>query len=503
MQSVEVQTRVRKTPSTVQITYRFTNLASDDPKCILDSFGLRKLGGNKVSWVSGCAELISTSSSTTPSGCALSEDNYSFAISKTCQSTSWVEVTIAWEYSSEIRLVRSDLQLGSSSSGSCTSCHTIVPETYNPTPIPDGSVQLNPICLTMTGFTKTVSRWELTNSNNFSAPVYVSKEGSTDRTAWEVPANSKIAFETTGDGVDTIYEVSILMGSKYIVLDRSAPPSNSCPVTASGCCSQLLIRNPNNFTIAVAYFVYGLKGEFQKQGYKVLYVCNETLETCTVVVPGVTVASSLIVSQLNLSGSLQNTSFSRQELQKDCSENCVPFTTSSSSTGTSGSSATTGSTGTTGVTTFVPTTSGTTVTTGSCPTRVCAHNQSTWDSTQCKCVGCPLTTKICKLQDPHSVFDDIICQCNATDSNSGGGGKKTNTAAVTGGTVAAGTMAGAAAAALYFLGKRKKKPEEEVVDADLAFANVIESNPLYQDPMPTYDNPIYEGDNEHENHGHH
>ena len=478
-----MQTRVRKTQYSVQITYRFSQLSSD-PDCIFDFFSLKRPAGNDISWVSGCAQI-----SNETKDCSVSNDPISFAISSSCQGAASLEVTIAWQYSAEIQLVRSDLNFGSAS-GECSTCTTIVPETYQQG-IPAGSIQLTPLCIT--GVREPYSFWELSNMNPQAVNAFISKRGANLYTPYTVPAGSSIYFQTSGDTPNDIYEVTILNGNNRILVDSSLPAANSCPVNASGCCDQLTIRNPNPFRISILYQVYDLEGTLEAQNAVILYPCSDgSSQGCSYVIPEVSVASSLVIQEQTLSGQLASLRYSREQLQTGCSDTCIPIsTTSGRTTGTTGTG-TSGTTGTTGVTSLDITGLPTTGTTGTCDHYLqCVHPQSVWDWNLCKCIHCPIDNDTCALKNQE--FDEIVCSCNGTSPTSGGGGTQTNTAAITGGAVSAGTVAGAAAAALYFLARRKKQPEEEVIDADLAFAHVIESNPLYQDPMPTYDNPIYEG----------
>jgi len=431
--------------------------------------------------------------------CGGQSDYLSFDVPSECQAST-IEATVAWEYSAQIQLIRSELSLGSNS-GECSSCNTIIPQTFNPTTIPAGSVQIQPLCLTGVG--QPISFWEISNTNSHDVVVYLSRRGSSNYTAFEIASQSKVYFETSSDREEDIYELSILNGQRYILVDSSSPPTQNCPVIASGCCDQLTIKNPNPFSISILYEVYSLQGVLETLSPLIMYPCGLDPSACTYVIPGVSMGSSLIVHQQTLSGQLASEQFSRFDLEKDCPSDCAALTTTGFSTsGSSGTTGTSGTTGSTGVTTWFPITSGSsTGSEGTCKHQLqCVNSQSVWDWNLCRCSPCPLDNTTC--ENEGKMFDPIVCSCNKTESNGGGGGSQTNKAAITGGTVTAGTVAGAAAAALYFLAKRKKQPEEEVIDADLTFANVIESNPLYQDPMPTYDNPIYEGGDHGQGHGH-
>jgi len=422
-----------------------------------------------------------------------------FEVPETCQGNQ-IEATLSWEYSAEIQLVRSDLNLGSMG-GSCSACNTIVPETYNPTPIPSGSVLMEPVCLT--GFSSAISFWKLTNTNPQNVTVYVKRRTSSlsDLQSYLLLGYSSLNFETSEDKETDVYELYIKNGNTYVLVDSSSPPGQNCPVNASGCCDKITLKNPNTFSISILYEVYSLSGALETRSPLILYPCSTGAAACTFTVPQVSVGASLKILQQTLTGQLATVEYSREQLTTDCPENCAVVTTGTTSSPQTTSTSTTRTTGTTGVTTWtIPTTSTGSTTSSVCPEVVkCKYGGALWDPVLCKCTPCPITNQTCLNQG--QVFDEIACHCDDKDSTSGGGGSKDNSAAITGGTVTAGTVAGAAAAALYFLAKRKKKPEEEVVDADLTFANVIESNPLYQDPMPTYDNPIYEGGDEHP-HGH-
>jgi len=357
---------------------------------------------------------------------------------------------------------------------------------------------LTPQCIT--GFPKSLRWWGIFNSNQFSLSYRMVLTQSGDSApsppveiTGEVQANSEIFFATDAYDDNEVWDLYALSesGTDIHIVSQTVS-SDVCPVRAEGCCGSITLYNDAPFMIKVLIDVLDGESFEERIPYTLLPCTSDNTTACYFQIS--TFNSSprtYLVSQMLPSGEMSVVTFDTTE---DLSQNCdqCPGTT-----GTSGTSdiATTGTTGTS----FQISTTGDYTSTGS--TYVCplgsvvtepedCKGGSQFDYILCICENCPLAS----LPQPCSegIFNVSTCECiGSSNSTAGGSGGQPTTTYVTSGVLGAGTVAGALGAAAYFLANRKKQPEEQVEGIEDVFAHVVEQNPLYVDPLPTYENPIY------------
>jgi len=308
-----------------------------------------------------------------------------------------------------------------------------------------------------------------------------------------IPAQSTQQFWTTRVADSEVWELYIQTDSgEEIFVTRVEASNTVCPLRYEGCCGGLTLVNDGAYTVNILVEVY-FGDDLESRSVETILPCSEQNTTAcqSQVIEFNNYPRTVLVLQKLPDGEYDIQTISTDQNLSDNCPVCII------TTGTTGTSATTGTTGTS-VTTQITTTE-ISSTTGhhSCPpgSPVTSPDQckggSTFNSDGCFCENC----RLLNLEQPCQQGEELngdTCECVGGNSTTGGSASTGSTTVIAGSLAGAASVAGAVGAAAWFLMNRKKRPQEEVLETTDVFANVVEQNPLYLDPVPTYENPIYE-----------